>query len=344
MADTPQTLALLILAQQYAGDIVRTINRRAQLIRMIPIIPGEGKNVAWAVEYDGAVAEYYADGADAANFGSDAQTQAILAWALARANARVTGLAMSSAATSQTPRGNVNLWGRNVQNSLATLAATINSGCFSGNGAASPKEITGLDTALGSTTNTYATIDRTSVTYFDPYLVEPGSATNISQDQIRTDLAGIYTACGEYPDLAVCTPAVFNSVLGMYDSRTQLVKQVDQIQTARGTIQLSGNYRAMEVEGTMFIKDKDATAGQIYYLNTNYVRLVPQVQPQYREMGLVPGEMVTANDGFGPVPLMAVFEALAKTGDSQKYQAKTYIELCVSRPNACGLRKNVAYS
>jgi hypothetical protein len=61
------------------------------------------------------------------------------------------------------------------------------------------------------------------------------------------------------------------------------------------------------------------------------------------EEGVVPGQILTANDGFGPIPLLMTLEPLAKTGDSDKYSVKTYLELKVDRPNSCGVRKNVAY-
>ena len=67
-----QTAALLILAQNYAGDIVRQINRRSQTLALLRKVAGEGKNIAWAAESDGANAEAFAEGADAANFAADA--------------------------------------------------------------------------------------------------------------------------------------------------------------------------------------------------------------------------------------------------------------------------------
>lgn len=339
MADTPQTLALLTLAQNYAGEIVRQTNRSSVALRVLPIRAGEGKNIAWAIESSGAVAEVYADGADAANFGSDAQAGPYLPWALARSNFRVTGLARAAARTSMTPTGNIRLWARNIVNASGSLASLINGYIYSGTG--SSNQPTGLALAIGDDTNTYATLDRTSATYWQPYVVDPGSLTAVTQAQIRTDINTIYTNSGEYPDIALVSPAVFNSVLGLFDSRQQFVKTIDSVITARGTIQLTGNYKGIEVEGVVFLRDKDATANYIYYINSNYVHVEILVQPELAEMALIPGEIITANDGYGPVPLLAVVEALAKAGDSQKAMIKTYMNLVCTRPNSCGCRKNV---
>lgn len=343
MADVPQTLALTLLAQQYGGDIVRQINRTCSALRVLPIVTGEGKNVAWGAESSGALAEVYAEGADAANFGSDAQASATLNWALYRANFRVTGLARAAARTTQTPQGNVMLWARNLVSASAALASQINQHVYSGDGAGSPKQITGLDQAIANTSNTYATIDRTSATYWRPYLANPGAATPITLAQLRGDITGIFLQSGEHPDVALCHPSVFDAIGGLFDANRQYMQSVQAVTTARGTIKLDGGFAGISIDGCVFIKDKDATlesgatSGRIYYLNTNHVKL--RVLPQAQDAGLGPDMMLQANDGFGAVPLAFAYDLLAKTGDSRKAESKVYAELQVERPNACGVRR-----
>lgn len=348
MADNPQTLALIVAAQTYAGDIVRNINRQSTTIRMLPIRVGKGQNVAWAAEGDGQLAEEYAEGADASNFGSDEQDPATLNWSLIRSNFRTTGLAEAVAATTDTPAGNMALWGRNLVNSAAKLTSFVNGRCYSGSGAGSPKQMTGFDVAIGDDTNTYATIDRAAHAHWQPTVVDPGSSTALTLAQIRSDLAAIYTKSGEYPDLAGVTPAVFNQVAGLFDSTRRYTQQVEKVRTARGEVQLDAGYRGLEVDGCVFFKDKDATANRIHYINSNYVHLEVLPSARLKRMmaaqgkELVPGMQLSANDGFGEVPLMFDFEMLANTGDSKKAEIRTYIELCVKKPNSCGVRKNVA--
>lgn len=333
MADTPQTLALITLAQQYRGDIVRQINRRVVLLKMLPIVRGEGKNVAWVAESSGAIAENYAEGADAANFGSDAQASAILSWGLYRAPMHVTKLAMDTARTSSTPVGNQRLWARNIVNSAAALAALVEDDAF--NGAGTGTLIAGLDVAIGDNTNTYATIVRGSSAYWQPYVVDPGSATPITLAQIRTDIGAIYDSCGESPDIAVAPTAVFNKIAGLFDPN----RRWTTVDTARGRVTLDAGYEGIQVDNCMFVKSKDATAAQIYYLNSNYVRFetLPDAE--------VPSEIldsVTADDGYGGLPLDLSFEPLAKNGPSSRGEVLTTIQLVVDKPKACGVRKNVA--
>lgn len=346
-----QNIAATVLAQNYSGMVVRQTNRTCAFLRLIPIIVGEGANVAWAAEGSGAQAQEMAEGADPADPTSDAQVPAVLNWAYYEQSSQVTGPAQAAARTSRSPAGNMNQLGRQLANSLSVLMSKVNAHCFSGNGAASPKQVTGLDSAIGDTTNTYASIVRGSAAYWQPYVVNPGSATNLSLGMLREDIKEIQLKCGEPPPFALCHPSVFNEVGNLFDANRRHVQTVTEVETLRGKIVLNGGYAGLEIDGTVFIKDKDASleagngAGRIYYMNPSYVQLVVLPQPEFKEafpaLDFEPETMLTANDGFGEVPLLAAVKKLASTGDFQKYMAKVYCELRVTKPNACGVRKNV---
>lgn len=335
MADTVTTLSLVTLAQEYRGDIVRQINRRSVLLKILSIVPGGGLNVAFGAEGDGQVAENYADGADAANFGGDIQASAVLPWGLYRANVHVSNLAMDAAGASNTPLGNRMLWARNLINASAKLATTLNAAMY--NGAGTGTTIAGLGVAIGSVSNVYAGIDRSigGNAYFRPTVVDPGVLTTPTLAQVRDDMRLIYEASGENPDVAIAPPAVFNKIGSLFDATR---RQVDQIQTARGLVRLDFGWSALEVDGMMFVKDKDAAANQIQYLNTNHVKLQylpPTGQPES------PAQTMDMDDGFGPVPLGFKYEKLAKLGASERAEITSTLQLVVDRPNSCGVRKNV---
>lgn len=332
MADTLSTLSLITLAQQFRGSTVRQVNRRCVILRLIKIVPGEGKNVAFAPEADGAIAETYSESADTSNFGSDAQASATLSWGLYRSGFHVSQLAMDAAATTQTPVGNRLLWARNMVNAGAKLASFINKDIFSGTAG-----VVGLDSAIGSASNTYATIDRSQAgnSYFRPTVVDPGVLTDPTFALMRDDVRQVYEACGEQPDLAPCSPAVFNKIGGLFDATR---RQVDQVMTARGQIRLDFGLQALEMDGMMFVRDKDATAHTIYYVNSEHVEL--QYLPSQLMSGL-PQEGDTPDDGFGAVPLGMTYEMLAKLGPSERAHVRATVQLVVNRPNSCGVRLNV---
>ena len=336
MADTVQTLTLITLAQENRGNIVSQVNRRVTLLKLLPIVSGGGKNIAWAPKNTGHIAESYAEGADAANFGSDAQASAVLQWGLYRSNFHVTKLAMDAAGSSSTPVGNHQLWAENLVDATATLVDKLEQESFTGTGSGGTALMAGLDFAIGDTANTYATIDRTANAYWRPTVVDPGVATALSFAQIRSDLGTIGDACGESPDIAVCSTAVFNQVAALFDSNRRWESAA---QTARGNILLNNGYEGLMVDNCVFVKARKATANQIYYLNSNYVHYETLPDSTYPPEVY---QMMQATDGYGSVPLALHYEMLAKTGPSSKAEILAQMQLVVKRPNACGVRKNVA--
>lgn len=331
MSDTPQTLALITLAQEYRGDVVQQINRKTILLKLLRIVRGGGSNIGWVAQSSGHVAENYSDGAAASNFGSDTQTPAVLQWGLYRGNVHVTKLAMDTAATASSPQGNRALWGKNLADAMGTLAALIEDELFNGLGTGTL--IAGLDVAIGDTTNTYATIARGSASYWQPYVVDPGVLTLPTLPLLRKDLGAIYDQCGETPDIAIAPTSVFNAIAGQFDPN----RRWTQVNTARGTVTLDAGYEGIQVDNCMFLKSKDATANQVYYINTNHVEI--QTLPD-SEVPLEILDAVQANDGFGSVPLDMKVHPLAEVGPAKRAEVLANCQLVVKKPNACGVRKN----
>lgn len=333
------TAILGVLAQNVRPKIVRTYNRRSQFLRMSRVEEGEGKNVAWDWEADAAVAETFADGDDVVNFGSDALSQAVLTWGLYRSNFKVGDLARAAAKTSRTPTGLLRLWARNLMNAISKNASTINKALFSGTGANS---IIGLDSALNDS-NTYATVDRTQAgnAGFRAKVIDPGQPTKTSIASVRDDLRQVFEIAGEQPDVAWCSPTVYNSLGGQFDESR---RRVQDITTAAGVQKLDGSIGGIEVDGCVFFRDKDATASQIYYLNTDayYVTFLPQDMDVPGDPMVADSTEEQADDTFGTLPLGMVAEALAKTGAAAKAHVKVFTQLVVEAPHMCAIRKNAA--
>ncbi len=343
MADVPQTTALIVIAQNYAGDIVRQINRTATLLKLLAptFRQGEGKNVAWVAEGSGAVAEAFAEGADPSNFGSDSQTPASIPFGRYWANFHVTGSALAASATSRTPAGNIQLWARQMVNGAEALAKKMDTDLFVG--ASGGNTFVGLDEAIGDDANTYATIDRGANAFWRPTVVDASGAA-ITFAAIRSDLAAIKVASGYKPDIAIVSPAMYNKIAALYDPQKQYVFQVvNSVQSAGQEIMLDGGVGAIKFDGTYFVEDSFCPDSSIYYLNSRYVRIEYMPAEASLAMGLGDEAMMLGglSDGFDVIPFNMVMELLAKTGDSQKAMMKCYPQLAVDRPNACGKRKNI---
>lgn len=345
-----QTIALTVLAQEYAHELIPTMNRTAIALRILPMRVGGGKNTAWVVKSDGATAAVMAEGAAAGTATNDVQTAATLNWAYYKSDGGATGPAQAAASTSQSPRGNAELLAMNVVDCVSELASTINGHAYTGDPTASPVEVGGLDYAIMSTSNTYAGINRTTESYFRPTIFNPGVATPLTIGQLRQDVSRIKTACGLAPDIGLCHPDVFTEIANLFDA-TRRYNQTTEFTTARGLIKLDPTVNAVTVSGCTFIEDKDATlesggtSGRIYYVNSRYTEweLLPpkEIRGLLQAMGIVEGTMLRANDGFGEIPLLAAVVAMSKTGDADTFMAKSYLQLKVKRPNACGVRRFV---
>jgi len=341
MADTPQTFAAITaaLAQRYRNEIRRQINRRSVLLRILPIRPNEtGKNVAFDVEADGMVAENFTDGADVANFGSDAIAPASLNFGLLRANFRVTDQARAAARRTGNPDGAVQLLMRNATNAVTKLSSTINGQLYTGTG--SGGQLTGLKQVAFRDDNTYAGIDRTvsDNAYWRSNVIDAGGAA-ISIARVRNAVGDtIYTASGEQPTIGMCPPAVFNYVGGLYDSNRRYQTDIT-LETPRGQFRLNSSLGVIDVEGCILIKDKDAPAGEIQFINPDYVAI------EY--LPLVPDELITeelvqmdADDGLGAIPLGMYLKRIATLGASSRFSLQSYLQVVVEKPNACGRLTN----
>ncbi len=334
MTDQLQTIDLLTLATEFRGDIVKQINRRTVGLRCIPMVRGDGKNIAWATELDGAHAESYSEGADATAFGGDQQSSAVLPWALYRSNVHVSSLAQDGAAGATTPAGNRSIWARQIINGAAKLATNLNTALFAGTGASNT--LVGFAEAIAKDDNSYATVDRsqTASSYFRPTVVDPGSDTEVTIALLRDDQRVMYEASGEVADIALTTPTLFNAIGGLYDDTRRTVQQA----SGQGATTLNYGFQALELDGMQFLRDKDATTKTIFYVNTSHCRI--EVLPGAKQKQMVDSMGVTPDDGFSAVPLDFVLEMLAKTGASDKAQMRWTGQFACDRPNTCGARKH----
>jgi hypothetical protein len=333
MSDTPVTSSLVKLATLYKDDIRSQLNRAATTLSLLPSKRGSN-TISWVVEFDGAVVANHAEGSTISDFGGDAQVAASLSYGRFESGIHVTDEALAKAAASANPAGNVELWAKQLINSSRKMGSDINAQLFGGT---TSNGLVGFNTAIGSTSNTYAGIDRSDSAYaaWRPYVVAPGSATALTKALVREDLAQIKVASGERPNLAVCHPSVFKKVLETFDVQ----RQYQTLTTSVGRVALGESaLETVMIEGCMFVEDKDgyadATAGgTIYYLNTNFVYTT--TLPYTAPLG-VEGRLMS--DGL---PFDFDYIRLAKTAHASKAAVRNMIQLVVEKPNTCGMRKNV---
>jgi hypothetical protein len=310
-----------------------------------------GQNIAFVAEGTGVGVDLgYGETASITNIGSASQTKFLLNWSTNRANIQVSGLAQATAGTSGQygPDANTMLWYRNTINAALQLTSSMNQQAYIGDGL--NQDFCGLLQAIGSTSNTYGGIARSSNTLFQPYVANPGTPTALSFAQIRGDLAQIYINSGRRPDIAMCHPNVLSALASLYDPQKFYMFGLNPmsrvIETQRGDFTLQGGIGAIDFDGCKFVEDKDCPDGYIFYINRDHVWI--EVLPM--NMSVLDGDEsydaalvreIYSQDEFGPLPFGFQVDILAKNTDSDTAMVKWYSNLCVNRPNSCGVRYNI---
>jgi hypothetical protein len=147
----------------------------------------------------------------------------------------------------------------------------------------------------------------------------------------------IYTACGMKPDLIVCDPEQHENYAKLMQSER---RYVDSVRVRGERIVLDAGFHVLEFDGVPVLEDAKCTAGQMLFLNTQYVHFV--------SLPPIPGDGVEDAGrleikGHGEEQLgealsgfVARVNRLANAGDYVRYQPIVYPALVNKRCNASG--------
>lgn len=335
------------LATLFDAMVQRQMCRKAVLLGLLVKKPGGGKNCAWDVEFSGAAADTFTEGADVAagDLAQDVKVPATLDWGFYRSNFGVSGLAKAVAASSNTsPEALRALIEDDILGSASKLASVINAKLYNGSGAG---HIIGLDSALAAT-GTYANISKATYTEWAGN-IETNSGTDRALTKSLLDKleTAIYEDCGESPDIIVATPAVVRKYESLFDAITQVVLPQGELSAGTrapnlGAVpQNSTGFSGFTYKGIPVFRDKDATAGTLRMLNSDYVE-VKTVPPAHRRATQTQASTTGLTDEQGrSVGLNVDFQPLAKTGDSDRFSLVTYIQMKVKKVNAHGIIEDI---
>ena len=341
MADYTIAAVAQALSVDFAPEVYRTANRNAMLLKFLGAEKGFGQALYWDALTDGAFAENHSDGSDITISGADIPTKATLAWGLYRAGFLITDLAASASRTSSSPADLLDPMKVNMMSAVTKLASTLNSDAFAGAGTGTL--FAGLSVAIDDA-NTYAGINRTSVSMFRSKVVDPGVLTPITIPLIRSDLGAIYDQCGSAPDVAICSTAVWNAIANLF---TEQVRQNYVPKPGTGVALANGSEVIMDlsvkgiyVDNCLFLRDWQCTSNVIYYLNTSVCKFVylpvdlGDFADMMAEVPLMDGQKSQLPFGMDVIPI-------ARTGSARKIMMPIQMQLKVGSPKHCGVRKNV---
>jgi hypothetical protein len=338
MAAVSLSVISAALSQLFDPMWTKAMNRQCVLASLISKGEGEGKNCAWDVEFSGASAAAYAEGADASTFDSDESVPATLNWGQLRSSFQLTGTALAAAAGSRgSPEKLINLRLGKAEGSASKLLSLVNSQLYTGSGA---NNVTGLQSALAAT-GTYAGIAKASYSeWVGLEQANGGTPRPLTKSILDAAERAAYVASGRSPNCFILTPALGTKFEGLFDgpAKSQISPDISPLAALMGSngvippvlVQnLVGYYKGRPV-----FRDKDCPTGQLFALNTDELKLVvlPQVTSDTAVMQAQMG--LKGNDADAASGLSAKIIALAKTGDSEKYSLQIYLQLMVKCVNA----------
>lgn len=326
------------LAQLFSPELSRQWNRATVIARELPVKIAGGKNLGWDVEFGGAAAASYVEGADVTSgeLLVDPVVPAIIPWACYRSSFGLSGMQLAAATSSM---GNASaltdIVGERLMNSASKVASVINSDLYVGTG--SSNTIVGLLGGALEATSSYAGIYRTGgssnyTEWMGNILANGGTSRALTLDLLYQLEANIFIASNMQPDLIICDPQTYRKYAGLFETLRRI--------NGDGNVPMGFGSGASELffKGIPVIRDKDMPSGHLMMLNRN-------------ELEINVLSTVSAGDAVreGSIALPGTvaplhIDSLAKTGDSIKFSVKSYLQLKVKRPNACGYIADISVS
>lgn len=334
------------LSIQLSPVLTKAFNRISVLAGLAPKTNGRGQNCAWVVQFTGASAATFAEGADVTAYNQDASVYANLSWGQYRSSFGVSGLEQAAAQSSaNSPAELMRIIMDNANNAMEALAFKMDLDMFSGTGSNS---IIGLDTALAAT-GSYAGIAKGTYTeWAGNVLANGGTARELTKGLMDQLEAACFDASGQSPNVIVASSAVCRKYEGLFDSitRVNLVQNTDlavnRADLSSLSVSSTNGFTGYSYKGMPVYRARNATAGAMYMLNSDMFELqtLPQgvvnTSAQAQDAGLVAGAARL------PVGLNVRVEAMAKTGDADKFTVKVYPQLKVTRTNGHGILQDIS--
>lgn len=331
------------LSQMFEARLHAQMNRASVLASILPKKIGSGKNVAFDVEFSGASAASYVDGADASTFDSDISVPATLDWAKYRSNFSVSGLAISAAQSSASPADLLNVIMAKADGCGSKLLSVMNAALYTGAGG---NAFVGLETAVDDAT-AYANINR-AVTYTEwqaTVLANGAVVRDLTKSLLDDCERTVYGKCGISPNFIVTTPLIAQKFKNLIDTTVRHEAGKDLGVLAGFGEEIPEALRRNVVgtyEGIPVFRDKDCPAGKLFMLNSEEMSIEVLPQPGVNTSSMASDKALS--DGDRVSGLIARVEALAKLGDADRWSIKAYAQLKCARPNALAVIEDLPTS
>lgn len=338
------------LSQNFAPDLARQWNRSAVLAGLVAaaaeVMPGNGKNVAFDTEFSGASASTVAEGSDVTDgeLASDVNVPAILSWAHYRSSFKVSETELDAAASSMgVASALLDLFGERIMGSGAKLSRLVNTDMWTGDGTdgSGNPQLVGFTGGALDATGTYAGILRSSYAEWAGNVLEnSGTPRALTLDLMYSADQQIFVASGEQATHIVTSPGVYRKYAELFESVRRVVGD------GQSAMSMGSGAASLFWKGIPVLRDPNCPAGTILFFNAPHVKAkyLPRLSDP---RSAVTERMMQLEGGNGGSKLDVTripcrVAILAKTGDSVKASLKATIAMCVTRPNAFAVIKDVS--
>lgn len=334
------------LSQRFSPRLARQFNRMAVTGAALKSERGFGKNAAWDVEFSGAGAGSYAEGADVAGgeLLVDTLVPATLSWGHYRSAFQVSETQFDAAASSAgSAEAIVKLFDERIMGSGMKLASVINVDLLTGSGtdgSGNPNIVGLLNGSLEASGN-YANISRSTYTEWKGnVLANGGIARPLTIDLIEQLDANIFTASGLRPTFGLCSPGVWRKYKGLFEPirRVEGTGPINHYDTSTSLVMWNG---------IPILRDKDVPAGKMILVNDRMVSKVflPSSAMSAEDVFKVEERQGAGGNGDGEVNSLNLpfrIVPLSRNGDSLKFMVKCVLQLKVERPNSMGYISDIS--
>lgn len=350
------------LSQRFESDIKRQYNRLTALaaaLRSEGAVQGNAKNVAFDVvlgdSYNGfgqtANAFNEATAMAAGEFTTDTIAPAILPWGLYRNGFSISDHELDIAFVSggSATAASVGMLRERILSATSKLASQENVDLWSGTGTASAGLYVGAPNIIGlfggalAASGSYAGISTTNYpSWASNVLANGGVARPLTFDLMAQLETLIFNACGEKPNLIVCSSNVWRKYSALFEPLRRFNDQENKYDTS---------VDELSWRGIRIIRDKDAPevsgSGSMVFLNTEHITKVflPPSELSRSDVWKVQDDSLKGTNGNkqvsdASVPVRII--PLARTGDYMNFMVKSTVQLKVTRRNALGVIQDIS--
>ncbi len=349
------------LSQHMQPDLHRQWNRTTVLLGKLSAVggisEGEGKNVAFDVEFSGATAGTVAEGSDVAagEFASDIDIPAIFPWCTYRSSFQVSEQMIDAARRSNgTPEALMNIFGSRMLSCGAKIAEAIEQDALTGTGvdASGNPALIGVFGGALTASGLYGGISAGVYTeWASSVLSNGGTPRTLTLDLLEQADDNVFTKSSVPWDAIMTTSAVTRKYSTLFQSVTApFVRFNDNAASPSYGVGVPNNDQmqpdGLYWKGRPLTRNRLAPSGQLALLNTSklQIKYLPH-EPNRAEREFIEKIGLQGSSG-GMAPIQATnlpmrVASLAKTGDSTKVTMRVTLAMAAVRRNAMAIVKDL---